>query len=50
MLEDSKAYIYSKYKIDPADERAFVAFDNNENYKQIMDLLVLKGNYSGLFV
>lgn len=39
MLEDSKAYIYSKYNIDPADERAFVAFDNNENYKQIMDLL-----------
>jgi putative ABC transport system permease protein len=39
MLEDSKAYIYSKYKIDPTDERAFVAFDNNENYKQIMDLL-----------
>lgn len=39
MLEDAKNYIYTKYKIDPSDERALFAFDNNENYKQIMDLL-----------
>lgn len=39
MLEEAKAYIYTKYKIDPTDERALFAFDNNENYKQIMDLL-----------
>jgi len=39
MLEEAKSYIFSKYKIDPNDDRAFVAFDNNENYKQIMDLL-----------
>lgn len=39
MLEEAKTYIYTKYKIDPSDERALFAFDNNENYKQIMDLL-----------
>lgn len=39
MLADAKAYLYSKYKIDPSDERALFAFDNNENYKDVMDLL-----------
>ncbi len=39
MLEDSRTYLQTKYKIDPADERALFAFDNNENYKNIMDLL-----------
>lgn len=39
MLEESKSYIYSKYKIAPEDERALFAFDNNENYKNVMNML-----------
>ncbi len=39
MMEEAKSYIYSKYKIHPDDERAMFIFNNNENYKNVMNLL-----------
>jgi putative ABC transport system permease protein len=39
MMEEAKSYFYSKYKIHPDDERAMFIFNNNENYKNIMNLL-----------
>lgn len=39
MMEDAKSYIFSKYKIHPDDERAIFIFNNNENYKNVMNLL-----------
>ncbi len=39
MLEETKAYLANKYSFDPEDPRAIFIFNNNENYKNVMNML-----------
>jgi putative ABC transport system permease protein len=39
MMEEAKAYLHMKHSVEPTDTRGLFIFNNNENYKNVMDML-----------